>query len=444
MPAVLRWLGHRPLWAVFLVALLVRLVPYVLMVSNPQRFFSNPDAFGYDTLAINLVQQRAFSLATTAPYTPDVSRTPIFPAFLAGIYLVFGHAPAVAVLVNIGVAALGCVFTYILGRQLFGTAVAYVASLALAFDVTAVVFANQLLTETLYTLLLVLSVLALWWYGQAGGSRRAALAGALLGVGTLCRPIGMFLFVLLAPVFIGCALRQAGGLRALWDYAIFALCAVLFAATWTARNYAVAGITDLTSVAAINAYYHRAGRILAVKQGIDSEEMHQRMREAFEQRMPEQYTTLAQRLETMKREAAEIVRANLGLYIRVHLQGITRMFWLEPDTLAGLFGDPAHQGHASPGWGKRVVGAAERGMHLLLYLLAVIGTWQVLGQGKYRVLALLLSLILYFFLLSGPEAYSRFQVPILPYMYLLGGVGAVSLWKTLRPAAVGCEHAHRY
>ena len=52
-----------------------------------------------------------------------------------------------------------------------------------------------------------------------------------------------------------------------------------------------------------------------------------------------------------------------------------------------------------------------------------------------------LTFILYFVLVSGPEAYPRFRVPIMPFMTILSGFGIEQLALLIRSRRVTYDKA---
>jgi 4-amino-4-deoxy-L-arabinose transferase-like glycosyltransferase len=335
---------------------------------------------------------------------------------------------------NIFVGCLVCLVTYVLGREMFGKAAGTFAGLALAFDVNSVAYANQLLTETLFAFILALGVLYLWKYVSRARWRDAAISGTLLGAGALTRPIGALLFVFLAPVFLAVSLHRRSTRLALRDYAVFSVCTTLLVVAWIGRNYAVAGITDLTSIVAMNAYYHRAAAMLAKKEGIPVEAMRKRMRLAFEREFPPDETSLAQRLKVMKQRARKIIGANVGLYLRTHLDGIARMLGAEDlGIMSSAQGEHHYHGPVPPGLRHPIVRLTKNVTHIFVFVLALIGAGWAYRRRMFVPLLLLVSVIGYFFVLSGPEAYVRFQVPIMPFLCILGGIGAACLWDRFGP-----------
>ena len=79
--------GHRRRGlAVFVLALACRLVVLVPAFGDESRVLVLPDSTEYVRLARNLNAGRGLSLDETAPYRPDVRRTPAYPLLLAAIF----------------------------------------------------------------------------------------------------------------------------------------------------------------------------------------------------------------------------------------------------------------------------------------------------------------------------------------------------------------------
>jgi hypothetical protein len=74
--------------------------------------------------------------------------------------------------------------------------------------------------------------------------------------------------------------------------------------------------------------------------------------------------------------------------------------------------------------------AALIGIHLLLiYLFAVVGSFRLIKEKQYVLLLFLAGSTLYFLLLSGILAYSRFRIPFEIFYILLAGYGIDWLLK---------------
>jgi 4-amino-4-deoxy-L-arabinose transferase-like glycosyltransferase len=83
----------------------------------------------------------------------------VYSYLLMGIYAVFGYAPLLPKLLNVGLAGLCAVFTFEIARKLFSDRVATLAALGMAFLPSLIVWSVATLKETL---VLFVSLAALW------------------------------------------------------------------------------------------------------------------------------------------------------------------------------------------------------------------------------------------------------------------------------------------
>jgi 4-amino-4-deoxy-L-arabinose transferase-like glycosyltransferase len=175
---------------------------------------------------------------------PSSFRPPLFPLAIGGLYRLFGVHLALArtfqILVGVAVVAL----TYLLARRLFSPGVALVAASLVAVNPYLILMSSYLLTEILYTALLLAGLLAL----EAGRSRGregaarlapAALAGLLFGLATLTRANAGLLVVMVVG---GVAALGSGGVaRRLGQGAVVLVAVAAALAPWAIRNHARLG-----------------------------------------------------------------------------------------------------------------------------------------------------------------------------------------------------------
>jgi 4-amino-4-deoxy-L-arabinose transferase-like glycosyltransferase len=119
----------------------------------------------------------------------------------------------------------------ILGRRLAGARAGLLAAGLAAIYPTLIAADGALMSETLYGLLVALSLLAAYRFLDAPDTRSALLLGALLGLAALTRGEALLLF----PLLLVPALRRPGGARAA---AVAALAFVVVLTPWTIRNWA--------------------------------------------------------------------------------------------------------------------------------------------------------------------------------------------------------------
>jgi len=91
----------RIFWFAAATGLLLRIALFLVASREPERRLYTPDSLDYQRLAVNLIEGHGFSRDSSAPYQPDILRTPAYPALLAVLYLCGGASPALGVFVGV-------------------------------------------------------------------------------------------------------------------------------------------------------------------------------------------------------------------------------------------------------------------------------------------------------------------------------------------------------
>ena len=250
---------HYELVAVLALATVLRLVLVVLWTPE-----LSGDALDYDRLARSLVDGRGY---TNSRGEPTSWRPPLYPAFVAAGYIVSGGSVRgvrlFQALLDVGTVAL----TYQLGKRLFGLSVGRIAGLLVAVNVGTIAASSRLLSESVFTALLMAAVvLSDGWRRAMNDNRKQAaivlgiVCGAVVGAGTLCRGV-----LLLYPLCLVCMaalwvhISESASVRTILR-ASFALLLgfALILMPWTVRNYRVQGafipVSTQLGVALYSAY----------------------------------------------------------------------------------------------------------------------------------------------------------------------------------------------
>jgi 4-amino-4-deoxy-L-arabinose transferase-like glycosyltransferase len=401
----------RQLFWLLAVALMLRLALFASAARDPARFQVEEDSAEYVRLGENLAAGRGFSQSTAPPYRPDVRRTPVYPSVVALAFLAPRARLHLAVVTGIVASVLTVVALYRMGALIFDPTAAWYAGLLLALDPTSAVYATQILTEPLFALLVLLSILPL--LDTALTDRRAAVAsGTLSGLAALCRPVAIGLAAALLPA---CFSRAAGQrARAMRVSVVVLAASTLLIGAWTARNYRVAHAATLTSLSATNMYLHRAAHIEARLSGRPVEEVRDAWVREFDARSAA--WTERERIDWMDRHGRSFVLAHPVTYVVVAIAGIARMLSPDAIVLPRVLGVDI----ATTLW--RTIYIATWGQLAIVYALAAYATvlW---SRRRPRRIVLPLAVIAYFLVIGGPEMYPRFRVPLMPFFCLLAGAG---------------------
>lgn len=426
--------------AIVVLALAVRALLLVYLAPQPLKFYT-PDSFGYDQLAVNLLEHGVFSSQQQPPFDPDFKRTPGYPAMIAAIYAVAGHAPAAVVFVQVLLGALMSLLVLVLARMLgLPRQAGLIAATLVAVEPVSIMATSQLLTETLYTFALMAAVALLAAWRLDGRYLWILLASVLVGYGALVRPIGQFLPIVLAPVVLAVAWRR--GMRPA-AVSLFLFLAVSLGITysWAYHNSQLGGGWTLSTVSDINLVYYRAREVLASSEGLGQEQALQEM----ERRVAAASATMS-RTDAERQQALSVFRNHPAATGAMLAKGAARIFvdpgltaactLLDRETLA----TECFSGEASmneSGLAGKVIerlstmSAVQLGvlawsliLSAVLYFTSLIGLIHLVKERRWFALAVLLVPAAYLVLLSsGSEAYSRFRIPIIPQLAILAPVG---------------------
>ncbi|MEK7068310.1 MAG: glycosyltransferase family 39 protein, partial [Patescibacteria group bacterium] len=245
------------------------------------------DAKGYVLLARNLIEQGVLSFSLSEPYVPDSFRAPGYPLFLAGLFVVLQDWLLVA-LVQAALASVAAVLLYLLLRPYHERA-AWWGSLVFALEPVRLVTASTLLSDSLFVVLFLSSLLLLSRCITEQSWRAAALAGAVLGLAILVRPIAQFLPLFFAGyLFWKLGTRRAAKLSAILVFA----CAVVLG-PWAVRNHALFDSWNISSVGPYNLAAYNAPECVKYRPSPEGEATLRAFKERQESLPPAERLSLA-------------------------------------------------------------------------------------------------------------------------------------------------------
>lgn len=378
--------------------LLVALIPRVALplavwaaTGNPKAFEA-PDTQTYVRPAETMIQGRFGD--------PDIVRTPGYPLLLIPGLLV-GRLTAVTIALQIALSVASVALVFAVEREAFGGR--GWAALLYAVEPLSILYSSKLVSETLFTAMLLLS---LWLL-----KRRSWLGAALaLAATAYVRPI-----VLLLPLLL------------LWRRP--AAMAVAFACTgaWVVRNLAVAGFAGFSAISEVNLYYYYAAAVEARERGVPYYEQ----QKAFGYGEPSDERP-ADQARRIRAEATAILRRHPADAVALHARGIVmtmadpgavellRMFGAYPEK-GGLLGAVADRGivatilnlKPSVFWSNLILGLA--------WLALLVLIWR--GWPNRATAPLLLTAGFLLALSGGPMATHRFRHPMMPIACLMAAAG---------------------
>lgn len=424
-------------WGVLGALVLSRLLILAYAYPHQAKLF-NGDSALYEGLARYLLKTGQYVYPPMEPRS-DLIRPPGYPVFIALNYAVFGMGrllfPLLWNVVGVCLTYLGIRKLLVLLGQRPHPAVGVVFTLDLAW----LLYSKEMVTEPIFTPLLLGAVIALI-YGMRRGALRWHTASALaLGVCALIKPIALYLPVLLVPYVLIVTRR--------WQPALaFACVFLIVVGPWFARNAAKHDVASFTSVQNDNllfahgAFVYADARSLTHVQAKDT--LYARLQRAVGGDPKQQSYRRVNRAKG--RLARSVLTGHPLLYAKAIARGMAitlldpgrlvfnRTFPTEDTERIGLTNIVARDGV----WGAflqllrkdpRMVVALTTYLGFLAVVLGVslLGVWRAWRLVDPRLFWLMVLVGGYLLVLGGPNGYARFRLYVFPFELLLLHFGVV-------------------
>lgn len=183
-------LTPKPVLYIFLLSLTLRLIFFVFIYDHPERAF-DADSFGYVRLAESLLDTQTF---------PSIFRTPVYPFFIAAIYSIFGKFLQAILIFQYLLDSLTALFVVLMFFRISGNIrYSYIAGIMYAINPFAIFYSNMMLSEILFTFLCSIAIYFFILSLRSFKKRYFIVSAIFLALGTLCRPISLYLPLIIAP-----------------------------------------------------------------------------------------------------------------------------------------------------------------------------------------------------------------------------------------------------
>lgn len=425
--AIRRSVAAHPGFSVVLAATSVRLLVLVAAVANQDAFVA------YDTRAyLALADHPSGYWDSSAPsWSVGLLRPPGYPLMLAlprslsqGLVL----SGCLQVAVSIAVAWL----TFTAGQALFGKKVGLIAGMWAALDPTSVAHSARLLTEAPFAALLALALALTAWAVRSRSAGQAVLAGLALAAATFVRPIGLYLPLLLVPSLL-LAERLTSRPKALRIGAVILLAYLIPVGGWITRNQAVTGVATFSTIDGYNMLEYRAAGAVTAETGVPIADVRLQLRRRLATRTHPEMNP-AERSREKGRLGVEVVREHPVGYLRQARDGAVRTLFLARDSNVS----DLTEGRAGAWLVRPLLGALSVASAIAMSCGAVLGGLRLARRRDLTAIALLVIPPAYLLVIgSGPEAASRFRVPMVPFLAILSAVAIVDLASTRKDGYAG-------
>ena len=381
---------------IFGVALLIRLAMIGVWQQTGRAEEIPSDAYSYYEIAQNWAHGEGFKLEGK----PTARRGPLYPAMIVVTSRGFPFPLGIR-LVQAILGAVSCVILFLLGCELWGKAVGFLAAAIYSFDYSAVRQVVSVMPEVLFVFLLLGST---WLMIRSQNQNQIFLslfAGVLAGLAVLTKEVLTFYFFLIGIWFFWGFRKKAA--------VVFLLGLVLATAPWVIRNRMVFGEWGLVTSNAGHVFY--LGNNPLISGRIVGEEWEYNGDSGFPQNdpsLPPLFTPEADRY--LLKRGLEFVQKNPGRFLELTAGKILR-FWF-----------PFYLG--SP--------LATKVLAVLSYLPVVILGWTgiFLSARRWKELVPIWGPIIYLSLIySVTISGIRYRYPAMPFLTLFAAFSFYELWN---------------
>lgn len=432
---------HRSLLIILLVAFLLRVIFFGIILHNfGERGFypdNSEDSVQYLQMTKNFIDYNVFSLGKEHPLEPDFFRVPGYPFYISIFYRIVPAVWFVMIFQNI-LALMAVILIYKICILIFNKKfIAVSASILYAVEPAVIYWNNQLLSETLFTFLILLNV---YIFIRNIMIKKQYLLPSALAIGALTafanytRPTAQFmLFIFMLFSIVGVKLSFKNISRHLMVLILIVVSFGVLSAPWIIRNKALFNMYDFSSSSSAIGF-RKYLWMMHVNRGENTEKVAQL---EFSQLKSETIKYIIKHpLSFLEVHLSNIPPLLLGdsyftvatiIYPPLEKQRVITenwlMSWQELNTF--LYN---HKGvEAVLFFGGKIIL-----LILNLFSLAGIIFWLFIFK-KHRASMLFLSFIIYYFILAtGVAGYSRFRQPINPYIFILFGAGIYWFYSSIK------------
>lgn len=302
------------------------------------------------------------------------------------------------------------------------------------------------LSETIFAFFLTAAVWAVI-------KDRFIFSGFCLSLATLCRPIGLFLFILFAAYMLWKR-------KKIWLVVAFVICANVFQGIWITRNYVKYGHCFYTTIGNYSLLFYKAGSYLSWKNNVPFDEM----RRQLTGKLPETIDPF-EKAKAANRLGRKILLDNFLGFCLWTPRNLIYFFMPDINPLLerlkitsgnrGTLDVLRRQGpwaafkhYFADNYTAMVITLVYMGFFALLWLAIAVGGIRLVVEKHYEIFICTALLCGYFMVLPVGNLDWRFRIPVMPILFIMAVYGIRGVWlffkhkkSTVKNMSHGAESA---
>ena len=319
--------NKKPILIFTIVFLMELLTIFVLSRINGTEIFFRGDGRDYQNLANNLIYHKTFAITPNPPYLPTSFRTPIYPLWLAFIYLIF-KSYNVAVFIGAFIFALSAPIVYFIGKEIFSEKIAVIGAIIFGLEPWALYQSGFLAAEQIFMPFFLLSIYLFCRYLKTGTARNIYSAAAILGIAALIRPAALFfivIYIYLAFVFE----FKYSFLRSLKISALIFLIFIAVLTPWFIRNKIVLNSWQFSSASGIRIFgdYIMLEKYIGKTESKERVDIYEEARKILGVNSDVEAITMVENSKKLTIIASNGIKDNFGLFLKMYFRNIALFFF---------------------------------------------------------------------------------------------------------------------
>ncbi len=400
------------------------------------------DGAGYHELAVHFIRTFVYQIPNS---NLDSIRPPVYPLFLAFSYFLFGIHISAPIIIQQLICLASVFLLYRIGSLLFSKKIGFIAAVILCFEPDHIFYSFDLVSDTLYVFLFLLSTYFIINFFRRDKFRDLILGAFVLGVATLDRPINMFTpFLLIAVFCVKAYIGKENWIKVLKHSGVVLFVFLITIAPWSIRNKITYDSYALSSITGINLLdFNVAITIRSNTNGsLDSirDDLYEQCLTIGDSTKMSNNSFYESNIKT--KLAIDFIKENKWDYIKANLLGIVNLYGVVTYkvSLNRFFRQNQACNDEDVDYAKVAGGSLSRLLKkkplfiiiafanlfylICSYLLALLGSIFLLKEKKYTVLLSIIFIIAYFSVLTGIVGIIvRYKLPISPFYILLIPLG---------------------
>lgn len=377
------------------------------------------DSLEYKVLSQNISNHHFFSMDLKAP---EYFRVPGYPLFISASKSIYNSYFFVT-LFQVILTLITGLLIYKISILFVSNKLAIISSVLFLLEPAVIIHSLVLLSDIPFVFVLVLFTYLV--FKTESSLQKYILLGLILGISVLFRPISMFL-VLAFPFYI-IASENIDVKKKIKFIIVFVLAFFIVVFPWMYRNRIHTGQYFISTISSYNVFYYNIPMFLSWDKGVTEEFSRENLYK--ENGLNKEAILLPINTKVLNKINIEFIKNNFIKYTYFHVYKTTSFFFgsslkMSTTIYKSIFDKPI-----SFNLFEKIVFLSERVLWLLMFLLSILS---ILNKKTRTFSIFCLFMILYFAILTGPVSYSRYRLPVEPYLFMVLPISIATIFDLFK------------